>query len=51
LIEDAEMSQIGRSKFQRAQNRNVIMPIFRGDEDASMNMMGGRIGVRPLKAA
>jgi surfactin synthase thioesterase subunit len=49
LLED--LTEIPRFKFQRAQNRNVIMPIFRGDEDASMNFIGSRIGVYPSVAA
>ncbi len=51
LIEDAEMSQISRRKFQRAQNRSVIMPIFRGDEKASMQMIGRQISVRLAAAS
>jgi Domain of unknown function DUF1828 len=36
LIEEPEMRLISRKKFQRAQNRSLLMPIFRGDEDAAM---------------
>jgi hypothetical protein len=39
LLEDAEMRQLSRKKFQRAQNRNLLMPIFRGDEDASVKFI------------
>jgi hypothetical protein len=46
LIEDAEMKLISRKRFQRAQNRSLPMPIFRGDEDAAMDMIG-----RELKLA
>lgn len=40
LIEDSEMRMLSKKKFQRAQNRSLSMPIFRGDEDAAV----GRIG-------
>lgn len=40
LLEDAEMRQLSRKKFQRAQNRDLLMPIFRGDEDASVSYIG-----------
>lgn len=40
LLEEPEMSNISRRKFQRAQNRSVIMPIFRGDEEASVLNIG-----------
>lgn len=40
MIEDSEMRPISKKKFQRAQNRSLSMPIFRGDEDAAV----GRIG-------
>jgi hypothetical protein len=36
LIEEPDMRLISRRKFQRAQNRSLPMPIFRGDEDAAM---------------
>lgn len=40
LLEDSEMKGISRKKFQRAQNRSLSMPIFRGDEDAAVNRIG-----------
>lgn len=49
LIEDANMTPLNRRKFQRAQNRSLKMPIFRGDEDAAMQFIGRelRLPVRP----
>jgi Domain of unknown function DUF1828 len=43
LVEDPEMKMISRRKFQRAQNRSLSMPIFRGDEDAAMTMIGRKL--------
>jgi hypothetical protein len=40
LLEEPEMKAISSKKFQRAQNRSVVMPIFRGDEDASVLRIG-----------
>lgn len=40
LIEDSEMKYISKKKFQRAQNRSLSMPIFRGDEDAAILRIG-----------
>lgn len=40
LIEDLEMTAISRERFQRAQNRSLSMPIFRGDEDAAVARIG-----------
>jgi hypothetical protein len=40
LIEDSEMRPISKKKFQRAQNRSLSMPIFRGDEDAAVSRIG-----------
>ena len=40
LVEEPEMKNISGKKFQRAQNRSVIMPIFRGDEEASVLRIG-----------
>lgn len=39
LIEEPEMRQLSRRKFQRAQNRSLPMPIFRGDEGAAIQMI------------
>jgi hypothetical protein len=43
LIEEPDMKVLSRRKFQRAQNRSLTMPIFRGDEDAAMGMIGRRL--------
>ncbi|HMQ95199.1 MAG TPA: DUF1828 domain-containing protein [Amaricoccus sp.] len=40
LIEDSEMRTLSKKKFQRAQNRSLSMPIFRGDEDAAVERIG-----------
>lgn len=40
LIEDHELRMLSRKKFQRAQNRSLSMPIFRGDEDAAVSRIG-----------
>lgn len=47
LIEEPEMKTIGRRKFQRAQNRSLAMPIFRGDERAAMAMIGRKLSLKP----
>lgn len=39
LIEEPGLHSIARKKFQRAQNRSLSMPIFRGDEDAAMRFI------------
>lgn len=39
LLEEPNMGSISRKKFQRAQNRSLSMPIFRGDEEAAMKMI------------
>ena len=36
LIENSDLRGISRRKFQRAQNRSLSMPIFRGDENAAI---------------
>lgn len=40
LLEEPDMKAISPKKFQRAQNRSVVMPIFRGDEEASVLSIG-----------
>lgn len=45
LIEDSDMRLLSRKKFQRTQNRSLPMPIFRGDEDAAMNMIARRLHI------
>lgn len=47
LLEDSEMRGISRKKFQRAQNRSLSMPIFRGDEDAAVNRIGRDLMLAP----
>ncbi|TAN58248.1 MAG: hypothetical protein EPN20_16590 [Magnetospirillum sp.] len=43
LLEEPGMKVISPRKFQRAQNRSLAMPIFRGDEDAAMTMIGRKL--------
>ena len=43
LLEEPGMRVISPRKFQRAQNRSLAMPIFRGDEDAAMTMIGRKL--------
>ena len=45
LIEEPTLKQISRRKFQRAQNRSLVMPIFRGDEEAAMRMIGRELRI------
>lgn len=47
LIEEPDLKSINRRKFQRAQNRALPMPIFRGDEDAAVEMIGRSMGLQP----
>lgn len=44
LIEDADLRNIKRKFFQRAQNRELAMPIFREDELGAMNSIRRRLG-------
>ncbi|GJD57739.1 DUF1828 domain-containing protein [Methylobacterium dankookense] len=44
LVEDPEMRTIKRKNFQRAQNRELAMPIFRDDEQGAMNYIRRRLG-------
>lgn len=44
LVEDSDMRQISRKRFQRAQNRSLPMPIFRGDESAAMRLIAEKAG-------
>jgi hypothetical protein len=50
LVEEPEMRNLSRRKFQRAQNRDLVMPIFREDEDAAMNLIRRRLAL-PEQAA
>jgi hypothetical protein len=43
LLEEPDLKMISRRRFQRAQNRSLAMPIFRGDEDAAMTMIGRKL--------
>jgi hypothetical protein len=47
LIEDTEkiQSTISLRRFQRAQNRGLIMPIFRGDESAALAYIARNAGL------
>lgn len=45
LIEDSEMRMLSKKKFQRAQNRSLSMPIFRGDEDAAVERIGRDLAI------
>ena len=45
VLEDADMRNISRKKFQRAQNRGMPMPIFRGDEPATLDFIGRQLSV------
>ncbi len=40
MIETIDTKNISKHQFQRAQNRSIIMPIFRNDEDAALNYIG-----------
>jgi len=46
LIEDPEMRFISRRKFQRAQNRDLAMPIFRGDEEAALDQIERKLEIK-----
>ena len=39
MIETSDMKGISKRKFQRAQNRSIVMPIFRSDEDAAIELI------------
>ncbi|MBC6442630.1 MAG: DUF1828 domain-containing protein [Rhodobacteraceae bacterium] len=43
LIEEPDMRPLSRKKFQRAQNRGLMLPIFRGDEKAAVDGIGHRL--------
>lgn len=46
LIEEPDMRLISRRKFQRAQNRDISMPIFRGDEEAALDAIERKLAIR-----
>ncbi|WP_037476551.1 DUF1828 domain-containing protein [Sphingobium sp. ba1] len=39
VLEDREMKSVSRMKWQRAQNRHLPMPVFRGDEGGMLNFI------------
>lgn len=45
VIEDSQFNNISRKRFQRAQNRRLPMPIFRGDEAQTVSFI-----VKEMKA-
>lgn len=45
IMEDAEMKVVSRRNFQRAQNRLLPMPIYRGDEQAAIERVGIELGI------
>jgi hypothetical protein len=49
LLEEPDLKMISRRRFQRAQNRSLAMPIFRGDEDAAMTMIGRKLRLIPAE--
>jgi hypothetical protein len=46
LIEEPNMGMISRRKFQRAQNRDLTMPIFRGDENAALDQIERKLEIK-----
>jgi hypothetical protein len=50
LIEDNDKIQlVGMKRFQRALNRRLPTPIFRGDEEEAMSFIAHTLGVLPLE--
>ena len=45
LIEDAQMPSVSRRHFQRAQNRSLPMPIYRGDEKEAVDRVGRELAM------
>lgn len=45
VIEDSDLKHLSRKRFQRAQNRRLPMPIFRGDESATLTFIGKELGI------
>lgn len=43
VLEDSNMSQISRRKWQRAQNRRLPMPVFRGDEAGMLDFISAEL--------
>jgi hypothetical protein len=50
LIEEPNMRLISRRKFQRAQNRDLTMPIFRGDEEAALDQIERKLELQRTAA-
>ena len=46
LIEEPDMRPLSRRKFQRAQNRDLAMPIFRGDEEAALDQIERKLEIK-----
>lgn len=46
LIEEPDMRLISRRKFQRVQNRDLTMPIFRGDEEAALDQIERKLEIK-----
>jgi hypothetical protein len=51
MIEEPDMKVVSRKRFQRAQNRALPMPIFRGDEDAAMTLIAREMSLPRVVAA
>lgn len=45
MLEEPNMKAISSKRFQRAQNRSLAMPIFRGDEHAAMEFVARRLNL------
>jgi len=46
LIEEPDMRLISRRKFQRAQNRDLTMSIFRGDEEEALDQIERKLELK-----
>jgi hypothetical protein len=46
MLEEPNMKAISGKRFQRAQNRSLAMPIFRGDEHAAMDLVARRLNLK-----
>ena len=45
LLEEPDFKNISRRRFQRAQNRGLAMPIFRGDEGSALDFIARQMKV------
>jgi len=43
VLEDKDLKGISKGRFQRAQNRRLPMPVFRGDEAATIDFVKGEM--------